>query len=87
MGRVVKSGISIPNVQLGKIAIEPKLASESQGLELIDASQYYLCQSVNNAPDQETKRKYYELMMKDRLRAQDIIMGLADLVLILKAKM
>ena len=32
---------------------------------------------MNNAPDEETKRKYYELMMQDRLRAQDLIMGLA----------
>jgi hypothetical protein len=72
------SGISIPNIQLGKISIEPKLLqAASQALELIDASQYYLCQSVNNAPDVETKRKYYDLMMQDRLRAQDIIMGLA----------
>jgi Effector-associated domain 7 len=72
------SGVSIPHVQLGKIAVDPKLLqAASQALELIDASQYYLCQSLNNAPDQETKRKYYDLMMQDRLRAQDIIMGLA----------
>jgi hypothetical protein len=72
------SGIEVPNVKVGEISIEPKLLqAASQALELIDASQYYLCQSVNNAPDDETKRKYYELMMQDTLRAKDFIMGLA----------
>jgi hypothetical protein len=43
---------------------------------LLDASQYHLCQAVKNAPDDETK-KYYDLMMQDKIRAQDIYMGLA----------
>jgi len=72
------SGIGIPNVKVGEISIEPKLLqATTQALELIDASQYHLCQLLNNAPNDETKKKYYDLMMQDRLRAQDVIMGLA----------
>lgn len=72
------SGISIPQVQLGRVAIEPKLLqAASQALELIDASQYHFCESLKNAPDDESRRKYYDLMMEDKMRAQDIIFGLA----------
>jgi hypothetical protein len=44
---------------------------------LIDNSQYHFCEAVKNAPDDESRKKYYELMMQDRIRVQDVIMGLA----------
>jgi hypothetical protein len=74
------SGLSFQGVQLGKLAIEQKLLQAvSHALMLIDASQYLFCQAVKNAPDDESKKKYYDLMMQDKVRAQDIWMGLAVL--------
>ena len=48
---------------------------------LLDASQFHLCEAVKGAPDEETIRKYYDVMMNDKIRGQDIIMGLAVLTL------
>lgn len=57
------------------------MQAASQALELIDASQYHFCEAVKNAPDDESKKKYYDLMMEDKMRAQDIIFGLAALTI------
>src|SRR5215212_4291894 len=76
------SGLSFRGIQLGKLAIEPKLLQAvSQALMIIDASQYHFCQAVKNAPDEESKKRYYDLMMQDKVRAQDIWMGLAALTI------
>lgn len=49
---------------------------------MLDASQYSLCQNVKGAPDEETKKKYYTMMMDDLIRAQGIIRAIAALSLI-----
>jgi hypothetical protein len=76
------SGLSFQGVSLGKLAIEQKLLQTvSHALMLIDGAQYHFCQAVKNAPDEESKKKYYDLMMQDKVRSQDIWMGLAALTI------
>ena len=80
--KVEVSGLSFQGFELGKLAIDQKLLQAvSQAMMFLDASQYHFCQSVKNAPDEESKRKFYDLMMQDKVRAQDIWMGLATLTI------
>ena len=74
--RIEVSGISFQGFELGKASIEPRLLQAvSHALMLLDASQFHLCEAVKGAPDEETRRKYYDVMMNDKIRGQDIIMG------------
>lgn len=76
------SGLSFQNFQLGKLQVKPELLQTvGHVLMLIDASQYHFCEAVKNAPDEESKKRYYEYMMQDKVRVQDIIMGLAAFTL------
>jgi hypothetical protein len=76
------SGLAFQPLQLGKLAVEQKLLQTvSHALMLLDASQYHFCQAVRNAPDEESRRSYYHLMMQDKVRAQDIWMSLAALTI------
>jgi effector-associated domain 7 (EAD7)-containing protein len=78
--KVEVSGVSFQGFQVGGVSVEQKLLqATSQALMLLDASQFHLCEAVKGAPDEESKKRYYDLMIKDRMRAQDIIMGLAAL--------
>ena len=80
--RIEVSGISFQGFELGKASIEPTLLQAvSHALMLLDASQFHLCEAVKGAPDEETRKKYYDVMMNDKIRGQDIIMGLAVLTL------
>ena len=61
------SGISFQGFELGKASVEPKLLQAvSHALMLLDASQFHLCEAVKGAPDEETSKKYYDVMMNDR---------------------
>ena len=76
--RIEVSGISFQGFELGKASIEPTLLQAvSHALMLLDASQFHLCEALKGAPDEETRKKYYDVMMNDKIRGQDIIMGLA----------
>jgi hypothetical protein len=68
--------------QLGSLNIEPTIIQAAgQSLMMLDASQYSLCQKVKGAPDDETRKKYYALMMDDQLRSQGIYRAIASLSL------
>ena len=76
------TGLSLGNFKLGSLGIEPTLIQAAgQSLMMLDASQYSLCQKVKGAPDEETKKKYYTMMMDDLLRAQGIYRAIATLSL------
>jgi hypothetical protein len=76
--RVEISSLSFQGFELGKLDIKPELLqSVSHALMLIDASQYHFCEAVKNAPDEDSKKKYYDYMMQDKMRVQDVIMGLS----------
>ena len=70
------SGVSFMGFELGEVGIKTELLQTAgHALMLIDASQYHFCELVRGAPDDDNRKKYYQLMMDDRIRAQDFIMG------------
>lgn len=76
------SGLSIGNIQLGKLGIEEKiLQTASQALLLLDASQYDLCMSIKNLTDLNLKQQYIKKMIDDKFQAQKIYRALAALSL------
>jgi hypothetical protein len=76
------SGFAFEPLQLGKLGVEQKLLQTvTHALMLLDSSQYYFYHAVKNAPDGESKKKFYDLMMQDKVRAQDIWMCLAPLTM------
>jgi hypothetical protein len=50
-------------------------------LDAVRCFQFHLCEFVKSAPDEETSKRYYDIMMNDKITEQDIIMGLAALTL------
>lgn len=73
-------GLGFGDFQLGKLRIEPKvLQAVSHALMLLDASQYYFCTKIKAISEKETRDKYYNLMIEDQLRSQQIIRALMAL--------
>lgn len=76
------SGLGLDILKIGELGIETTLLqAASQSLMILDFSHFTLCNAVKNAPDEETRRKSYNLMLADISRSNAVCEAIASLSL------
>lgn len=73
------AGISIPNIfSLGKASINPQVLQEAEkAIKTLDLIFFQSCEMLKLAPNEEAKTKYYEQMVNQQQKLNDIAMTIA----------
>ncbi len=73
------AGVSVPNIfSLGNVSIKPQvLQAAEKGLQYLDMNHFQNCETFKQAPDEESKKKYFEQMAKQQQKLNDIAMTIA----------
>lgn len=73
------AGISIPNIfSLGSVSIKPQvLQAAEKAIQYLDMNYFQNCETLKQAPNEESKTKYYEQMTKQQQKLNDIAMAIA----------
>jgi len=72
-------GISIPNIfSLGNVSIKPQvLQAAEKSIQYLDMNYFQNCETLKQAPNEESKIKYFEQMAKQQQKLNDIAMVIA----------
>ncbi len=72
------AGVSIPNIfTIGNLSIKPHvLQNVENAIQALDLVYYHNCQTLKQAPDEESKKKYYEIMTIQQQKLNDIAMAI-----------
>jgi hypothetical protein len=73
------AGVSVPNIfSLGNVSIKPQvLQAAEKALHYLDMNHFQNCETLKQAPDEESKKKYFEQMAKQQQKLNDIAMAIA----------
>jgi hypothetical protein len=73
------AGISVPNIfSLGKTSIKPQvLQAAEKAIQYLDMNHFQNCETLKQAPNEESKTKYFEQMTKQQQKLNDIAMAIA----------
>jgi len=73
------AGVSIPNIfSLGNVSIKPQvLEAVEKAIQYMDISHFQNCETLKQAPNEESKVKYFEQMAKQQQKLNDIAMSIA----------
>ena len=72
-------GISIPNIfSLGNVSIKAQvLQAAEKAIQYLDMNYFQNCETLKQAPNEESKSKYFEQMTKQQKKLNDIAMAIA----------
>ena len=73
------AGITIPNIfSLGNLSIKPQvLQAAEKAIQYLDMNYFQNCETLKQAPNEESKTKYFEQMTKQQKKLNDIAMAIA----------
>ena len=73
------AGVSVPNIfNLGNVSVKPQvLQAAEKALQYLDMNHFQNCETLKQAPDEESKKKYFEQMAKQQQKLNDIAMAIA----------
>jgi len=73
------AGITVPNIfSLGSVSIKPQvLEAADKAIQWLDMNYFQNCETLKQAPNEESKTKYFDLMTKQQLKLNDIAMAIA----------
>src|SRR5688572_26795635 len=73
------AGVSVPNIfSLGNVNIKPQvLQAAEKALQYLDMNHFQNCETLKQAPNEESRTKYFEQMTKQQQKLNDIAMAIA----------
>jgi hypothetical protein len=73
------AGVNIPNIfSLGNLSIKPQLVQATkEAIQILDLTHFNNCKTLKMAPDEESRKKYYEEMVNQQKKLNDIAMAIA----------
>jgi len=73
------AGVSVPNIfSLGNVSIKPQiLQAAEKAIQYLDMNHFQNCETLKQAPNEESKVKYFEQMAKQQQKLNDIAMAIA----------
>src|SRR4051794_11260659 len=73
------AGISIPNIfSLGNVSVKPQvLQATEKAIQYLDMNHFQNCETLKQAPSEESKVNYFEQMAKQQQKLNDIAMAIA----------
>jgi hypothetical protein len=73
------AGVSVPNIfSLGNLSVKPQvLQTAEKAIQYLDMNHFQNCETLKQAPDEESKKKYFEQMAKQQQKLNDIAMAIA----------
>jgi hypothetical protein len=73
------AGVSVPNIfSLGSVKVKPQvLQATEKAIQYLDMNHFQNCETLKQAPNEESKVKYYDQMTKQQQKLNDIAMAIA----------